>query len=433
MRQDQEAVEVRRGPASTPWPRARSSPSCRSSSARREVAAHGQEAAAEAEHRGEPGRVAAPHGLVVGPLVARDRLVEQPGGDEREARVVQGRHGGDVELPRLERAARQLDRALAVAREAQLLHRRGREHEVAAVAAVQGREVERLHELVRVRVRLGLPRAGEHDLVREPLVEVGALDRVDAGAHALAQRQRVAEAVLQPERARGLHADLAAAHRVGDQLDRLLEMLGRRAPVDAALGEAELGQQLAAQLVVAPLLERAREIGDRGLGRAARERALRGGAERVDHERVGAAVDEHQVRRGLLGRHAGLEPQLGGAAVAVAARDRVEVLVDRAAHDRVEELDRVVADEQVGAQQHARRVRGGRVVEAREHAGLAQLGAVAEDRRGLDQRDRRPRAGARAAARRPGRRPAARARAAGAPGRRAAAASRARRCRAARA
>ena len=105
-----------------------------------------------------------------------------------------------------------------------------------------------------------------------------------------------------------LHADLAAAHGVGDQLDRLLQMLGRRGAVDAALGDAELGQQLAALGVVEPLLERAGEVRDRGLGRAARERALRGGAERLDHERVGAAVDEHEVRRRLLGRLARLQP-----------------------------------------------------------------------------------------------------------------------------
>ena len=56
----------------------------------------------------------------------------------------------------------------------------------------------------------------------------------------------------------------------------------------------------------------------------------------------------------------------------VAARERVEAVVDRGAHDGVEELDRVVADQQVGAQQDPRRLRRRRGLEPRERGDLAE-------------------------------------------------------------
>ena len=76
-----------------------------------DVAAHREVAAAEGEHRREPRRVAAAHGVVVGAVVDRDRLVEQAGGDQREAGVVERRDGRRLERARLERAPRELDRA----------------------------------------------------------------------------------------------------------------------------------------------------------------------------------------------------------------------------------------------------------------------------------------------------------------------------------
>ena len=70
----------------------------------------------------------------------------------------------------------------------------------------------------------------------------------------------------------------------------------------------------------------------------------------------------------------------------LAARKRVDPVIDRRPDDRVEELDRVIAQEQVEAMEEpcrARRVGRTRAGESRD---LTQRRTLAEDHCGLDQR-----------------------------------------------
>jgi hypothetical protein len=80
-----------------------------------------------------------------------------------------------------------------------------------------------------------------------------------------------------------------------------------------------------------------------------------------------------------------LEQQLSGRAVCGVSFDDIERLVDGAADDRVGELERILAPEQVEPNEGGRR----RTKLARFHAGergcVAQLGPVAEDRGGTEE------------------------------------------------
>ncbi len=74
--------------------------------------------------------------------------------------------------------------------------------------------------------------------------------------------------------------------------------------------------------------------------------------------------------------------------VPVAALERVEPVVDRRSYDGMEELDRVVPDQEVGLQEDARRLRGRRGLEPGQGGDLAEARPVAEDGRCLEQRRR---------------------------------------------
>ena len=158
-------------------------------------------------------------------------------------------------------------------------------------------------------------------------------------------------------------------------------MVGRGRAVRPPLRKAELDEHLRPRNRIDLLGERAGEISDRGLGRALGERALGRLAERRDHERVVLWGDAEQVPRRTLRPRAGLEQQLSGRAVRSVSFDHIERLVDGAADDGVEELERILAPEEVKPNECG----GGRTklacAHAREGGRVAQLGPVAEDRR----------------------------------------------------
>ena len=103
---------------------------------------------------------------------------------------------------------------------------------------------------------------------------------------------------------------------------------------------------------------------------------------------------------------AGLEQQLSGRAVRSVPFDHIERLVDGAADDGVEELERILATEKVEPNEHG----GGRTKLACLHAGeggrVAQLGPVAEDRGRAQKGKRHAAAGERGGARPREKRPA---------------------------
>ena len=139
------------------------------------------------------------------------------------------------------------------------------------------------------------------------------------------------------------------------------------------------------------LLERAPQIGDGGVGRAARHRLAGGVAQPVAHPRGAARLGREQVRADalggavLLGEHARREP------VTFRPGGRRQLLVDGAADDRVHEPQSArVGQDAPGAQRVGGR--GGlAVVETGEPGGVAHEPAVAHDRGRAGQLLRRPR------------------------------------------
>ena len=162
-------------------------------------------------------------------------------------------------------------------------------------------------------------------------------------------------------------------------------MVDRSRAVRPPLRKTELDKHLRPRSRIELLLERTGEICDRGLGRALSERALGRLAKRRDHERVGPWGDAEEVPGRTLRRRAGLEQQLSGQAVRGVSFNDIERLVDGGADDGVEELERILAAEEVEPNERG----GSRTKLACFHAGesgrVAQLGPVAEDRGGTEE------------------------------------------------
>jgi hypothetical protein len=110
--------------------------------------------------------------------------------------------------------------------------------------------------------------------------------------------------------------------------------------------------------------------------------------ERRDHERIRLWGHAQQVHRRTLGRGAGLEQQFGGRAVRGPSLDHIQRLVDGAADDGVEELQRILAAEEVEPDEGG----GSRTKLTCFHAGerrrVAQLDPVAQDRGRAEQGQR---------------------------------------------
>jgi hypothetical protein len=147
-------------------------------------------------------------------------------------------------------------------------------------------------------------------------------------------------------------------------------------------GEAELEQYGGSAFVGRWLVERAAQVCDGRVRRAAGHRLARGGAEAVAYPLRGTRLGGEEMRgdpfgSGILcGEHA-RRPLVSGR-----ARRRRQLLVDGAANDRMHELQRAALGQDAAAAQRVRRF-GGRVsVEVRERPSVPNEGAVADDRRG---------------------------------------------------
>ena len=143
-------------------------------------------------------------------------------------------------------------------------------------------------------------------------------------------------------------------------VDRLPEVPGRGHGVGVRLGQAELAEDLGAIRRVGRFVEGAAQIGDRGLRSTLREGPLGGAAERRDDESIAHRDRPHEVRRGLLGRSAASEQQLGRAAMSTSALVGAHVLEDRGPDDRVGELERVLVAQEIGSDKGAGRRHGRR-------------------------------------------------------------------------
>ena len=144
------------------------------------------------------------------------------------------------------------------------------------------------------------------------------------------------------------------------------------------LGLPELGQDGGPQVTGWRLVQRTLQVPDRRLGRAALHRAGRRAAQRVDHPWVRTRVARQQVRNEALGLQALRAEHPRRFEVARRSLGRGQQLGDGGPDDRMDELERTVRRQQVGADQ---RVLGGaaRVVsEPGEAVGVPGLDVGAE-------------------------------------------------------
>ncbi len=220
------------------------------------------------------------------------------------------------------------------------------------------------------------------------LVEVRISLPVDLVERLLEDRNGISDPVREVERAAQLERDRTAPRRVGEELETGAQMVGRCRAVRPPLHKAELDEQLRPRSGIDLLVERAGEIPDRGLGRALGERALGRLAERRDHEGVGLRGDVEEVRRRTLRQRAGAEKQFSGRAVRDVPLNDIERLVDGAADDRVEELERILPPEQIKPNEDGGRRTKLACFHAGESGRVAQLGPVAEDRGRADEGQR---------------------------------------------
>ena len=166
-------------------------------------------------------------------------------------------------------------------------------------------------------------------------------------------------------------------------------LLGRLELHRVDLVAAELGQDLAALLLGRRLRERPAEP----LGRRARGAAAcgRGGGrpERLDPARVAGRAGQQQVSGDALGRCSCRGQRLGRRRVPRLPLARREVLVERGAHDGMDEPQTRPPDEDVGPHEVVRRRGGGLLAEPRHLTGELQLGVVAQHGDGSGQLVRR--------------------------------------------
>ena len=141
---------------------------------------------------------------------------------------------------------------------------------------------------------------------------------------------------------------------------------------------AELGQDLPPLLLRGRFRERPAEA----LGGRGRSTAARGGAggrpERRDPAPVPGRGGQQQVRGDPLGRRARRCERLGRRRVARRALARREILVERGAHDGVDEPQAFVLDEDVGPDEVVRGGGGDVFPEPGDAGGERELGVVAE-------------------------------------------------------
>ena len=215
-------------------------------------------------------------------------------------------------------------------------------------------EIELIHAFPGERVCRRLPPGDREELGLDALVEI-RLGAACLAQHALEDGHALWNAVDVEEDAAELERHFGAATRVGEQLEPF-DVGARSAPARPGqpLGEPELDQHLGARSIVRALLECPRQVAGRRVRRPLTERAARSVSEGRHHERVAAGTRELEVGGRLLGQRAVLEEDHGRAQVSIAPRKRIEAFVDRRAHHRMEELERIVSDQQVRLNEQAR-------------------------------------------------------------------------------
>jgi hypothetical protein len=254
------------------------------------------------------------------------------------------------------------------------------EQDLAAEASVERIQVELTDRCFGDGIGLRVPPRRVDQLRHQPLVEVRITLPIDLVKRPPEDGKGISDPVREPECTAELERDRAAPRRVGEELETGAEVVGRGRAVRPPLRQAELDQHLCARSRIKLLGERAAEVCDRGVGRALGERALGRLAERRDDERVGPWGNAEEVPRRALRPGAGLEQQFSGRAVGGVSLNHVERLIDGAADDRVEELERILAAEQVKPNECGGRRTKLACLHAGERGRAAQLGPVAEGR-----------------------------------------------------
>ena len=136
------------------------------------------------------------------------------------------------------------------------------------------------------------------------------------------------------------------------------------------------------------LVERALEVGDAALGRAALDGGPARLAQLLDHPLLPAPRRGEQVRRDLLGGRAGVEQHARRALVLQLALAERQLLVDGVADQRVDEGDRRLAAQDLGPREHAGGVGDARLGEPGQRGDGGQRGALGQHGDGAGDRDR---------------------------------------------
>ena len=113
------------------------------------------------------------------------------------------------------------------------------------------------------------------------------------------------------------------------------------------------------------LRQRPAQVGDAALRRAAGHRRAPRLAQQRGHPLLAALGSREQVRRDLLGRRAGVAQHARRLLVLQLALAERQLLVHGVAHERVDEAEREVRPQDLGARERARGVGHARLVERR--------------------------------------------------------------------
>ena len=147
----------------------------------------------------------------------------------------------------------------------------------------------------------------------------------------------------------------------------------------------------------ARLLERAPQVRDAALRRAAPDGRAARLAQLLGHPLLPAPRRGEQVRRDLLGRRARVEQHARGPLVLELALAERQLLVDGVAHERVDEAERRLAAQDLRPRQRAGGVGDARLVEPGQRRDGRQRGALGEHGDRAGDRDRVRATAARAA------------------------------------
>lgn len=233
---------------------------------------------------------------------------------------------------------------------------------------------------------------GQGELSLQSQRDLGVIGR-RARPHLAADRQRLVDAAEQRERPHERARDVEARMRIGRGVICRAQVPQRAGPADADMAlDHELGASQREQDGEA--LRRGRrlalgslEIRASGGGRL-RLHVARRGEQALHDPRVAAAIRGQQMRRERDVARTVSRKQSRGSLVARRPPAGRDLVVDRRAHDRVDELERAPAAQDRGGRQKVGRFGGASLVELGQRGGVAQLAARAEDGDGEGEIDR---------------------------------------------